>query len=91
MRTFVRAQDAPHGGCQQSALSIAACAGVQAEEGPPQLALTGEEDEDLESQMDAALRGSELQVYARVRVPARVWWMRNTACLPQCERALGFC
>ena len=43
---------------------------MQAEEGAPQLALTGEEDEDLESQMDAALRGKELQVYAQVGVLA---------------------
>ena len=72
MRPNVRAPDAPLGGCQPSALSSAACAGVQAEEGPQQLMLMGEEDEDLESQMDAALRGSELQVYAQVRAPARM-------------------
>ncbi|KAK9835222.1 hypothetical protein WJX81_006819 [Elliptochloris bilobata] len=44
----------------------------EAEEGEPQLALTGGEDEDLESQMDAALLGNELQVYAQALVPAVV-------------------
>lgn len=61
------AQDASPWRLPAEPLSSAACAGAQAEEGQQQLALTGEEDEDLESQMDAALRGSELQVYAQVR------------------------
>ncbi len=39
----------------------------QAEEAGGLLALAGDEDADLELQMDAALCGNELQVYAQVR------------------------
>ncbi len=42
----------------------------QAEEAGGLLTLAGDEDVDLEVQMDAALCGNELQVYAQVRDPA---------------------